>query len=1217
MFKKKQKKILSFIMTLTLMLFNFNGLIGAQVVKADVITVLSEGFDGVAVTDNTVLVPTTSSAINWTFTKGTGTNIGGYTSNTNFGVASPSVKMQDTGNQITSPRFSLTTKATLSFWIKGQGVGTPSVCTSKVLVEQSDGVTWSTVKDIKLTAETKEIQTYTLDSNIKQVRFTLNKLVGDAGIDDIKILQDVIPAENVTVNKVSLDKATVSLVAGKTSPLLATIAPSNAKNKNLTWSSDKIAVATVANGVVTGVAEGTATITVTTEDGAKTSLCVVTVTANAPPKNKVFNIIEITDFHGQLLDSTNTKPVGAALAKVVKDVKVANPDRTLIIGGGDLYQGTPISNVLHGVPVQKVLSNIGMEATALGNHEFDWGLNVINTETMKDANYSIVCANMYNKGKDTRPYAPYKIITKDGVKIAVIGGILQEAPSIIMPAMTSPYDFKDVATEVNKVAADLRTNHLADIVLADIHDGGSSLNTIVNKLHGVDAVLGGHTHTSGDVVNKDADGKDVPTVNAASTGKGFINLKITVDQANKIIGFSPKGSNWNALTTEITSATDPGCKKIVDDASNALLPIFNEKIGTNATALNKDQVDAPYGESQLGNWMADVVKNYPKSPADVGMVNNGGIRLSPIVAGDITVGTIFNIMPFDNTICTTTMTGAQLKLIFEQAVQTNGKGIQISGVKFIYDSSKPSYKPEVPGQRVKSIIRESNGTIVKDTDILKVNAPDFVATGGDTFTGFLAPEIVASLVDSHETVRDALNADVRAKGKMTVVMNNRIDNQMVVENPVVMTILEARTTIKTAVTLTGTVSAVTGNNVFMQDATAGICVFNKAGTTFTAKKGDKITVTGNLSIYNGLLEVTPTSAAAVVTVSTGNAVTPKEVTVAAINDSLQGQLVKIKNVTFTSIDNAKTSTIKDSTGSINVYAMPVVAGLVVNDTVDITAAVSKYNTDSQLAVSSAVDVVKTSGISGRKKENDGRGNKNKGVPSAQVTTIINSINSAAIGSNIKFDLTLNSVVSKGIFNTIKGQDKNIVFEKNGIRWTFNGKDITSVVNYDIDLSLKTVSDVLRNKEITKAYQVTGKDQLLIPFSFNYNGNLPGTATVKIYISKNWAGKSATVFRYFEEKNTYETITTASVDSDGYITIKINHCSDYFVTQNTNLSQTDLNAMVNGTVLIGTKAFTLSYANNPLHALEINSAIVSGGAIYIKDFTGNWIDNRTGLSAMPK
>ena len=602
-------------------------------------------------------------------------------------------------------------------------------------------------------------------------------------------LTNAVVATDVTVSTVSLDKATLALGVGQASPLVATVAPAGATNKNLIWSSNNTSVTTIANGVAKAVAVGTATITVTTEDGAKTSLCVVTVTANAPPVNKTFDIVGITDFHGQLLDSTNTKPVGAALAKVVKDVKAANPDRTLIVGGGDLYQGTPVSNVLRGVPVRDVMNNIGMEVTALGNHEFDWGLDVINKTTMVGANYSIVCANMYDKGTNNRPYAPYKIITKDGVKIAIIGAILPDAPSIIMPAMVAPYDFKDSATEINTCAKEIRDGKLADIVLVAVHDGGAPLNAMVNKLHGVDAVFGGHSHTSYDDVNKDADSKDVPTLNAMSTGKGFIDLKITVDPTNKIVGFSPKGGNFKTLTTTVDSPVDPTCKKIVDDASAALLPIFNVKIGDNATNLTKDQVEAPYGESQLGNWMADVVKNYSKSPADVGMVNNGGIRLSPIAAGDVTVGTIFNIMPFDNTVCTTTMTGLQLKKIFEQAVKNDGVGIQISGVKFTYDSSKPSYAaavlnadktiktPEVFGQRVINIIRESDGSVVKDTDILKVNAPDFVATGGDGFTGFLEPSIVSSIVDSHYTVRDALTDNVKQNNKIAVVMNNRIDNK--------------------------------------------------------------------------------------------------------------------------------------------------------------------------------------------------------------------------------------------------------------------------------------------------------------------------------------------------------------------------------------------------------------------------------------------------------
>ncbi|MBU3197751.1 5'-nucleotidase C-terminal domain-containing protein [Clostridium estertheticum] len=528
-----------------------------------------------------------------------------------------------------------------------------------------------------------------------------------------------------------------------------------------------------ADPIITSTAESVATT------GAKSTVVIATT-------NKTFDIVDITDFHGQLLDSTNKKPVGAALSKIVKDVKATNPDRTLIIGGGDLYQGTPVSNVLRGLPVQKVFSDMGMEVTALGNHEFDWGLETID-KTMIGASYSIVCANMYKKGTSERPYAPYKIITKDGVKIAVIGAILQDAPNIIMPALVAPYDFKDVATETNKEAKNIRDNNLADIVLLDVHDGGTSLNTTVNKLHGVDAVFGGHTHTIGDVVNKDGDNKDVPTLTASSVGKGYVDLKITVGSDKKIIAFSPKDTNWNPITVTETSKADPTAKKIVDDASATLLPIFNEVIGKDDTALTKEQVDSPYGESQLGNWMADVVKNYSKSKAEVGVVNNGGIRLSPIAKGNVTVGTIFNIMPFDNTICTVTMTGAQLKYIFEQAVKTDGVGIQISGVKFRYDSSKQSYvsakvaldgtiTPEVLGKRVQNITRESDGSIVKDTDIIKVNAPDFVATGGDSFTGFVNPTIKASLVDSHYTVRDALNDDVRANGKITAIMNNRIDN---------------------------------------------------------------------------------------------------------------------------------------------------------------------------------------------------------------------------------------------------------------------------------------------------------------------------------------------------------------------------------------------------------------------------------------------------------
>ena len=79
------------------------------------------------------------------------------------------------------------------------------------------------------------------------------------------------------------------------------------------------------------------------------SLIVAKADVNTPVQTKTFDLIEITDFHGQLFDNNNTVELGAILAKQVKDVEAANPNDTIVVGGGDLYQGTPISNVLQGV----------------------------------------------------------------------------------------------------------------------------------------------------------------------------------------------------------------------------------------------------------------------------------------------------------------------------------------------------------------------------------------------------------------------------------------------------------------------------------------------------------------------------------------------------------------------------------------------------------------------------------------------------------------------------------------------------------------------------------------------------------------------------------------------------------------------------------------------------------------------------------------------------
>lgn len=474
----------------------------------------------------------------------------------------------------------------------------------------------------------------------------------------------------------------------------------------------------------------------------------------AADNDKTFDIVEITDFHGTLNDSSGN-PVAGVLADRVENVKKSNPDRTLILGGGDLYQGSAVSNIMKGVPVQEVMSQIGMEITTLGNHEFDWGLDTTINTTMKNASYSIVCSNLYNKQTGKRVFDPYKIITKDGIKIAIIGGITCETETSVSPKFVKDYEFKDLTNDINSVAAQIKQDKLADVTIALVHEGDKGDNAtgpvfdVANKLQNVDAVFGGHSHTRTAAIAKTT---NIPVFIGASNGKGYIDAKFKITGDKKVVFDTPKlESSFLALDNDKgyktnKPQTDSDIDRIVEKANKDIEPMTREVIGHNTDKDLTRKLDAyPYGSSVLGDWASDATRNAVK--ADVGFQNNGGLRID-IPQGDITVGTMWQFMPFDNTIYKLSMTKADLKEALEQAVADNSKGLQVSGIKFTYDSKLPS------GQRVVSITKE-DGSAISDTEKLSVAVPDFVAQGGDSFTEFTKCGGLNVANDTHVVVRDA------------------------------------------------------------------------------------------------------------------------------------------------------------------------------------------------------------------------------------------------------------------------------------------------------------------------------------------------------------------------------------------------------------------------------------------------------------------------------
>jgi 2',3'-cyclic-nucleotide 2'-phosphodiesterase / 3'-nucleotidase / 5'-nucleotidase len=486
--------------------------------------------------------------------------------------------------------------------------------------------------------------------------------------------------------------------------------------------------------------------------------------------DKVFDFIEITDFHGALEGSSGL-PVAGVLGRHVKDILASNPKGSLVIGGGDLYQGSALSNILKGGPVRDFMNGIDMEVTALGNHEFDWDLTTINNTTMIGANYSILCANIRKNSDNSLLYPASKIINKNGVRIAVVGAITTETPTIVMPAAVANLTFTDPVLEINSEVRRIKDRNLADIVLVVIHEGtttnpvtGKNIMDIAGNLINVNAVFGGHSHT---ILNTTT-AHGIPVEIGNSNGKGIIDLKM-VYHADKTVTFKNANTAYQALDKEEVNLTstviDAKSMKIVEKAKAQIGPTINEVLCTIPHTLTRTELSTPYGESYIGNWAADVVRKTINS--DVGIQNNGGLR-ADLPAGNITIQTMYTLMPFDSIINTLIMTKVQLKVVLEQAVMDKGKGIVISGIKFKYNPAKPSMS------RITSITRE-DGTAISDNVRLKVAVPDYIATGGDGFTGFKDATVASTLVVAGINVRDALIEAIRKDKGVIAKLNGRIE----------------------------------------------------------------------------------------------------------------------------------------------------------------------------------------------------------------------------------------------------------------------------------------------------------------------------------------------------------------------------------------------------------------------------------------------------------
>jgi 2',3'-cyclic-nucleotide 2'-phosphodiesterase/3'-nucleotidase/5'-nucleotidase len=444
-------------------------------------------------------------------------------------------------------------------------------------------------------------------------------------------------------------------------------------------------------------------------------------------------VLATNDFHGALEPVTPPWAPGdsvggaATLASFVSAVRSRYPGATLYLDGGDVMQGTLISNLTGGRSTVDVLGRIGLDAAAVGNHEFDWGVDTLRAR-MSQAPFAWLSANIFEKATGERPdwVSPYAWLETAGLRIGVIGASTVSTPETTLPANVEPYEFRDIADVVNELAPRLKAEG-ADLIVLVVHAGAIAtreegyVGEVVDAARRItaplDLIVSGHTHTE---VRGDVNG--IPIVQARSSGTAIGVVTLTFDRGrDAVVGHSI--DVWT--TRHAWVEPDPEIAALVEGYAADVEALAGREVARLAHPLRRDRDD----ESALGDLIADAQR--AATGDQIALVNGGGIR-TDLDAGQVTYAEVFAVQPFQNTLVSLELTGEQLRRALEAVVE-DGLG-QVSGIRYRFDPTRPA------GRRVVDAWLEGSGEpIIRDGAAIhpeatySVTANNFMASGGSGY----------------------------------------------------------------------------------------------------------------------------------------------------------------------------------------------------------------------------------------------------------------------------------------------------------------------------------------------------------------------------------------------------------------------------------------------------------------------------------------------------
>jgi 5'-nucleotidase len=474
------------------------------------------------------------------------------------------------------------------------------------------------------------------------------------------------------------------------------------------------------------------------------SAAALSLTAGMASADYTVTILHTNDFHARfepiskydgpcsVEDNTEGKCFGGT-ARMVSAIAEARSrtNNSILVDGGDQFQGTLFYTYYKGQLAAEMMNKLGYDGMTVGNHEFDDGPEVL-AGFMDALDFPILMSNANVSAEPllADKLAKSTVIERGGEKIGLIGLTPEDTDELASPG--DNVTFSDPVAAVQGEVDKLTAQGVNKIIVLS-HSSYGVDQKVAAGATGVDVIVGGHSNTLLSNTNERAEGPyptmvgNTAIVQAYAYGKYLGELNVTFDDAGNI-----KEAKGEPILIDASVTEDAGTVARITEMAAPLEEIRNKVVADTAEPIGGDRAVCRAQECTMGNLIADaMLARVADQGIDVAIQNGGGIRAS-IDAGQVTMGDVLTVLPFQNTLSTFQVSGAVLVEALENGVgqveEGAGRFPQVAGMSFAFDAAAEA------GSRVSDVM--VGGMAVDLAKVYGVVSNNYVRNGGDGYAMF-------------------------------------------------------------------------------------------------------------------------------------------------------------------------------------------------------------------------------------------------------------------------------------------------------------------------------------------------------------------------------------------------------------------------------------------------------------------------------------------------